>query len=240
MTDILLISTAKYYQFVDQMTASIKKHIKFPHRIILLTDQVNGREDCTEYYIKHEPFPYITLFRYHYFLQLKDYSEHILYVDVDARFVEDVTEEILGDLIAVRHCGFYFANRFPHEENPRSPLYGYRFNRYYGGGLQGGSREEYLKACKWCMDKINEALDSGLVPETSFQRYTHNKNVALRHHDETAWNCYLSGNEPTVELSPEYHFPETTEYFRINCWEGNVPWKPKLLLLDKNHEEIRS
>lgn len=240
MTDILLIATAKYIQFVDQMLASIKKHIKFPHRVILLTDQVNGREDCTEYYIAHEPFPYITLFRYHYFTQIKDLSEYVFYVDVDARFVADVGEEILGDLVAVRHCGFYFARYFPHEENPRSPLYGYKFKRYYGGGLVGGKREEFLKMGAWCVEKIDEALDLGLVPETTSQRYSHNKDVALRHHDETCLNSYLSFNPPTLELSPEFHFPENFEYFRVNCWRGQVPWEPKLLLLEKNHEEIRS
>lgn len=239
MTDFLLIATNKYYQFVDQMIASIKKHIKFPNRIILLTDNITGREDCVEYYIQHEPFPYITLFRYHYFNQLKDYSDRIFYVDVDARFVADVGEEILSDFVAVRHCGFYFKDVFPQEENPASPLYDFKFTKYYGGGFQGGSRDTFLAMSKWCEAQINEALDRGLVPETSSQRYAHNKQVAMRHHDETAMNCYLSIHPPTLELTPEYHYPENDGYFVEHCWNGQRPWKPKLLLLDKNHEEIR-
>ena len=241
MIDIFLIVTRKYHQFAPEMIASIKKHFKIPYRLIIFTDEPKY-PDHTEVIIKHEPFPYITLFRYHYFTQVRDLikNPYVFYVDIDAKFVQDVGEEILGDLVAVRHCGFFFAKMFPHEENPLSPLYNYRFTKYYGGGFQGGKAENYFKMAEWCKEKIDHALDLGLQPETEAQKYSWNKRVALRHHDETAMNAYLSFNPPTLELTPDFHYPQNFEWFRLNCWEGNMPFTPKLLLLDKDHHEVRS
>lgn len=236
--DILLIATAKYKVFIPQMLESIAQHIKFPYRTVLFTDEIQNQATI-EFEIKHEPFPYCSLFRYHYFNQVAiDLTgDYLLYVDIDAKFVADVGEEILGDLVGTLHCGYVFKKEFPEETNKNSVIYGYKFKKYYGGGIQLGKRENYLSASKWCETKINEDLDKGIL---------------ARVHDESYWNAYLSINPPTKELSPSFHFPEqcyispmSTEWEQernhfINCWQGSIPFDPKLVLLKKEHEKIRS
>lgn len=234
--DILLIATHRYKQFIPQMLDSIDKHIKFPARTVLFTDEARGLADM-EFEIEHEPFPYCSLFRYHYFNQVAQdlTGDHLIYVDIDARFNADTGEEILGDLIAVRHCGYYFKNDLPQETNKESVFSKSRFSKYFGGGMQGGKRENYLAASKWMEEKINLDLDKGILP---------------RCHDETAWNAYLSVNPPTKELTPSYHFPEEVvnrkpewehdrNHFVNNCWNGSIPFEPKMILLKKEHEKIR-
>lgn len=249
MIDILLIATKNYHQFVPQMLDSLAKHLKIPYNVILFTDEPKY-DNIQQVEIGHAPYPYITLFRYHYFLSVQELmtGTYQLYIDIDARFVQDIGEEILGDLIAVRHCGFYFSDLFPQEENPKSPLFKYKFTKYYGGGLQGGIKSEYLKAIEWCRNKIDECLDAGLLPETPQRTFRLDKNVALRHHDETVWNCYLSQFPPTKELSPDFHFPQecyedreewkkSKEHF-IFRWQGKQPFSPKLILLKKDNLRI--
>lgn len=235
--DILLIATNKYRAFIPQMLESIAQHIKFPHRTVLFTDEIQNQATI-EFEIKHEPFPYCSLFRYHYFNQVAvDLTgDYLLYVDIDAKFVSDVGEEILGDLIAVQHCGYVFRTDFPQEKNKDSVCYPYKFKKYYGGGCQGGRRENFLSASRWMEEKINADLDRGILPI---------------HHDESVWNCYLSLGQPIKELSPSFHFPEqcyispmSTEWEQernhfINCWQGSIPFEPKLVLLKKEHEKIR-
>lgn len=236
MTDILLIATAKYKQFIPQMLDSINKHIKFPNRTVLFTDEANGLADL-EFEIKHEPFPYCSLFRYHYFNQVKEdlTGDHLIYVDIDARFNADTGEEILGDLVGTLHCGYYLRTDYPVETDKNSELYGLQFKKYYAGGMQLGKRESYLKASEWCEQMINLDLDKGIL---------------ARKHDETYWNAYLSLNPPSLELTSDYHFPQEVyerkpewEYNRnyfIEIWGNTIPFEPKLILLKKEHEKIRA
>lgn len=237
MTDILLIATNQYKQFVPQMLESIAKHIKFPHRTVLFTDNPTGQADL-EFKIDHEPFPYCSLFRYYYFNQVKKAltGDYLMYVDIDARFNADVGDEILGDLVGTLHCGYYFKSKFPEEKNKNSVIYGKKFSRYYAGGMQLGKRENYLLAANWCMEKTNIDLENG---------------VLSIHHDETYWNAYLSINPPTKVLTPSYHFPEevlsdrpewksSKDHFINNCWNGSIPFEPKLILLKKEHEKVRA
>ena len=48
-------------------------------------------------------------------------------------------------------------------------------------------------------------------------------------HHESHLNRYFIDNPPTIMLSPEYCYPEN--------WD--IPFKKRLLALDKNHEECR-
>lgn len=235
--DILLIATNKYKHFIPQMLESISKYIKFPHRTVLFTDEITGQADL-EFEIEHEVFPYCSLFRYHYFNSVKEdlAGDYLMYVDIDARFNAEVGEEILSDLTAVRHCGFWFKKNLPQETNKQSAFYGYMFEKYYGGGLNLASREMFFKLCDWAIERINRDLDKGILPI---------------HNDETAWNAFLTLNKPTIELSPDFHFPQEVcerkpeweaarDWFVNNCWNGQVPFEPKLILLKKEHEKIRA
>lgn len=225
----LLIATAKYNQYVTQCTESIKKY--FPNAIIYLFSDREG-----QFKIKHEPFPYVTLYRFHYFLKAEKHivGDYLYFMDIDSRFVD--YPEIKGDLVGVRHCGFYFKDLFPQEKNINSVFANYKFRKYYGGGFFGGNREEFWKLCRWCESGITTDVGHDIIPV---------------HNDETAMNAYFSIHPPTLELTPEYHYPEECQsdkpewqadknHFINNCWNGGNPFSPKILLLKKNHEEVRS
>ena len=58
-------------------------------------------------------------------------------------------------------------------------------------------------------------------------------------HDESVINRYLATNRPTRVLSPSYHFPESNQSI-YQSWGGKDKFPCKILLLDKDHKEIRS
>lgn len=216
----LLIATGKYSQFVTQCTDSIKKY--FPQSQIYLF----GDTDEAQFKIKNLGFPYVTLYRFHYFnlAEKNIVGDYIYYMDIDARFVD--MPDIKGDLVGVRHCGYYFdSTHIPMETNPHSVFYPYRFAKYYGGGFIGGNRKEFFKLSHWCEEEINKDAANKIIP---------------RHNDETALNAYFSIHKPTLELTPDYHYPQNDDYFSERCWNGEKPFTPRILLLDKNHEEVRS
>lgn len=220
----LLIATNKYIQYVDQCVNSIKKYV--PDALIYTFSDSHPE---TDFKIEHQPWPYITLHRFHYFLKVKDLiiGDKIFYVDVDAKFVSKPTEAIKGgNLIATRHCGYWFegSKDLPNETNRGSVFFQYKFQKYYGGGFFGGSREEFFKLCEWCKMGIDADLNNGIIP---------------RHNDETAMNAYFSINPPTTELTPSYHYPGDSEYMKKEVWKGR-DMKPVLWLLEKNHEIVRA
>lgn len=217
----LLIATGNYKQYIQQCTESIKKFI--PGALIYLFSDT----DEGDFKISHQQWPYVTLYRFHYFLKVKDLiiGDHIYFMDIDAHFV--AKPEIKGNLVAVRHCGYYFkdtAKDIPMETNMRSVFYNYPFKKYFGGGFFGGSREEFFELCEWCKRAIDADLNNGIIP---------------RHNDETAMNSYFSIHPPTLELTPSYHYPAENSYIKIEKWKGR-DFEPVLVLLEKNHELIRA
>lgn len=228
----LLIATGKYNQYVRQCTESIRKY--FPNAIIYLFSDNGGN-----FSIKHEKWPYVTLYRFHYFNSVEKniIGEHIYFMDIDARFVD--YPDIQGDLVGTRHCGYYFeteSKNLPQERNIKSVFANYTFQKYYGGGFFGGNREEFFKLSKWCEAGISKDVHNEVIPV---------------HNDETALNSYFSIKPPTLELDPSYHYPEEAQsdkpeweqdknHFIQNCWKGQNPFKPRILLLKKNHQEVRA
>lgn len=224
----VLIATAKYNQYVKQCTDSIKKYC--PNAIIYLFSDRDG-----QFKIDHQQWPLVTLYRFRYFLAVKNHivGDHIYFMDIDSRFVD--YPNIEGDLVGVRHCGYYFKDQCPQETNARSVFSNYRFTKYYGGGFFGGNRDEFFRLCEWC--------DAGITTDLS-------RNIIPVHNDETAMNAYFTLKPPTLELTPEYHYPEECQsdnpewqesknYFINNCW-GGQNFNPKILLLKKKHEEVRA
>lgn len=217
----LLIATGKYNQFVKQCTDSIKKY--YPNSIIYLF----GDTLDAQFKIKNLGFPYVTLYRFNYFNLAEKHivGDYIYYMDIDARFVD--YPDIKGDLVGVRHCGYYFdSTHIPMETNEKSVFYGYQFDKYYGGGFIGGNRTEFFKLSHWCEQEINKDAANKIIP---------------RHNDETALNAYFAiRKKPTLELSPDYHYPQNDTYFSVRCWNNTMPFTPRILLLDKNHKEVRA
>jgi len=231
---ILTIATNKYIQFVEELYNNLAEHFLTDHELhcILFTDhEVETSDNVTVCKIDHEPWPMPTLKRYNYFMQMKDFIssfDYCFYFDVDMKLVEDVKEEVLGDLVATRHPGQSFMGimNCSYDRNPKSLAYipyG-EGNNYYAGGFNGGRTKNFLEMSEIIADRVNRDLENGVI--------------ALWH-DESHLNRYLVDNPPTVELDPSYCYPEAALKHPEN-WVVSQYCKPKILALDKNHNEIRS
>lgn len=221
---ILTIATNKYIQFVEKLFNNIHENFLNGHEIecLLFTDhEVETSDNIKVCKINHEPWPMPTLKRYNYFIQEKNFIskfDYCYYFDVDMAIIDKVGDEIFSDLVATLHPGqsFYDVMNFSYDRNPNCLAY-VPFGEgktYYAGGFNGGSTKEFLKMSKIIADRVNKDLENGII--------------ALWH-DESHLNRYLLDNKPTTILNPSYCYPES--------W--NLPFKRKLLALDKNHNEIR-
>jgi histo-blood group ABO system transferase len=132
------------------------------------------------------------------------------------RFVDAVGEEILSDRVATQHPYLYNTRGTP-ETNPKSLacISEAEQMQYFAGGFNGGSSEEFLKMSKTLSENIDRDFSN---------------NIIAIWHDESHMNRYFVDNPPTKILDPGYCYCELT----------NIPFKRRLLALQKNHNEIRS
>lgn len=230
---LICIATGKYFKYVQPFITSADKNFlngQFDVTYYIFTDKelsVSSNRKVVIIPIEHKAFPFASMDRFKHFANNADRfntEDYLYYCDVDSLFVNKVSEEILGDLVGVRHCG-YFNNPGPYETNTNSSLYinpaSYRY--YFGGGFSGGTREKYLELSRWCKDMLDKDVANGVIPVW---------------HDETAINRYFLDHEPSVILNPSYHYPQSNiEYYKKRWYPEN--FEPKILLLDKNHQEVR-
>jgi len=164
------------------------------------------------------------LMRYHAFVKAKDVlsaMDYLYYCDADMRFEGTVGEEVLGELVATKHPGFYdkpysfFSQSYEHR--PESAAYmppGYG-KAYYAGGFNGGRAGRFLEMSEQIKGWVDQDAAKGIVAVW---------------HDESHLQRYMTGNQPSVELSPAYCYQE----------ELNMPFERKLVALKKNHAEWRT
>lgn len=230
---LMFIATGKYDQFLQGIISSADNYFLTNQNVkyYIFTDkdvniQTNRKYEIIK--IEHKPFPFATLDRFKHFTNNSEKLEkedYLYYCDVDSLFKESINEEILGNLVSVQHCGYYKQNNAPFETNINSKAFVSPEKRikYFGGGFSGGKSSSYLKLAKICYDAIEEDLS---------------KNIIAIWHDESHINKYFSENIPEIILSPEFHYPQSNiDYYRKK-W-GNENFTAKILLLDKNHSEIR-
>lgn len=224
---ILNVATGKYINFVEQLHNDIREKFMINHDVsfFLFTDNEDKEfpDDVSKYYVERKGFPGDTLYRYHYFLlakeKLKEY-DFLFYLDVDMKILKEIGEEVVGDMVACLHPGFYKQNNGTFERRNQSKAFlpANVTYPYFCGGVQGGKPEHYLKACMQIKDAIDED--------------DKNQIMAIWH-DESHWNAYLHINRPQLKaLNPTYcyyPFPWMKQYEKY----------AKIQALDKNHEEIR-
>ena len=230
---ILNIATNKYFQFVEQLLNSVEENFLNGHEISALIFTNHEIEESSDNVkisqIEHEPWPIPTLKRYHYFLKESEYIkqfDYCFYLDVDMRIENKVGDEILSDLVATQHPGFWYKtiDEFSYERRPESTAY-IPFGQgkmYYAGGFNGGTPERFLKMSEHIVNNVEEDFKRGLVAVW---------------HDESHMNRYLVDNPPTLELTPSYCYPEAV---RFNPTGWNVPFDPKIVALEKNYNEVRT
>jgi len=225
---LLTLATNRYTDFVDKLYQSADDYFckNYDVTYFLFTNKTDFQPKtdrcCKILEIQHEPWPNITLKRYHSFCKYQQELskiDYLYYCDADMLFVDGVGDEILSSRVVTLHPGFYDKPRqhFTYENRPSSRAYipPHSGKRYYAGGFNGGSSSEFLKMSQHIMNNVNLDLT---------------KNIIARWHDESHLNHYYNiVNKPTLELSPSYCYPES--------W--NIPFEKKLLALDKNHKEYQ-
>lgn len=233
MNSLLIIATNKYIDFLPALVKSVDEYFLQDTVIHIFTDKKQDvsamfpfRDDIRLHKIDHKPWPYATLYRFHFFQQYmsKIEGEYVYYVDADTRFVSPVDTDIIEDRVAVQHCG-YVGRRGTYESNRHSVCYVApdEGTTYYGGGFWGFAYDEFAKFVNKAVYMVNKDAKNGIIAV---------------YHDESVINRYLIDNPPTRILSPSYHFPENHPYI-YSLWGDATKYKPILLLLDKNHDEIR-
>lgn len=231
---LILIATSKYTQYIQGMVASADKYFLNDKDVAyyLLTDQkdieIASNRPIIRIPIKHKPFPYASMDRYKHITRNADMfvqEDYLYYVDVDCLFVDKIDDAIISDLVGVRHCGF-LGGGAPFETNPQSMAYVEPSKQkfYYGGGFDGGKRDNYLEMAKWCHEALEKDLSNNIIPIW---------------HDESIKNRYFSEHPPTLNLSPSYHYPDNDIERYKSKWRP-YDFQPKILLLSKNHSEVRS
>jgi histo-blood group ABO system transferase len=224
---LLIVATGKYVKYFNGLAQSANDYF-LPDcdvDIAIFSDQEISRWGVNK--VEHNPWPSSTLNRFHFFKQyeseLQGY-DYLFYIDVDTLFTAPVTSEILSDRTAVQHCGFVSV-RGSYETNHKSTSYvsPNEGTHYFGGGFWGFSNTEFWKFINKAIEMIDTDKANGIIPV---------------HNDESVLNRYLIDNKPTLILSPSYHYPQSELLYYKKIW-GGVDYECKILLLDKNHEEVR-
>jgi histo-blood group ABO system transferase len=226
---LLIIATNKYTRFLQPIidSADIFFLNGFDVTYFIFTNQkidIKSNRNIKSINVEHKEWPWMTLGRYKIFAD--SYEElskmdYLFYTDADMKFVNHVGEEILSDRVGTLHPGFFHnpsSSNVALEKRPESLAYlpTNTIKNYYAGGFNGGTSKEFLKMSQTISKNIEIDLEK--------------HNIIAEWHDESHMNRYFYENNPTLELSPSYCYPES--------W--NLPFDKKLLALDKNHNEIRN
>lgn len=235
--NICIVATAKYIKFLPKLIDSIQQywmtdlptdlHI-FTNRIKdcdLLLSQTDFTCGSIQYHeVEHGVWPAATLYRFHFFKKYIDKltGHYIFYIDSDTIITAPITKDILSPRTVVQHCGYVNGGgTFETRKESRSYTPMSLRKTYYGGGFWGLDRINFAQFINIAVDMINEDLGNGIMPIW---------------HDESVLNAYMASAEPTKVLSPSYHYPEQNPRIWAS-WPEQYPCK--ILLLNKNHKEIR-
>jgi histo-blood group ABO system transferase len=224
----IVIATNKYIEFVQPLLASSMRYFLPKHETTMfLFTNTKGIPGAVTIEQEHYPWPGMTLRRYEIFWNNRDIlknMDYLYYTDVDMLFVGSVGDEILGDLTATIHPGYYNTSPhlLPYEKNPRSTAYvrSSERHRYFAGGFNGGKRDNYLDMAKTIYSNIQKDFEHGYVAIW---------------HDESHLNRYFIDHPPGVVLDPSYCFPKDAVWARENPYKTTM----KLCPLEKNHKEYQ-
>jgi hypothetical protein len=202
---ILTIATNNYKDFLNPLIESIQdKFLPLNKKDIFVfadKDTVSDKYSNVIFnQIQHEPWPFITLKRFHYFEKvLKDLTNYdmVIYFDCDLEVIQNINEFPVCDLFGVMHPGIYaYGKMWDIETNPKSTAYILPENEgiYHQGCFWGGSSNEVCKMISELKNNTQIDLDN---------------NIVAKWHDESHLNYYLFDNkDKVVTISSSYCYPE--------------------------------
>jgi len=217
MKNILLnvIATNKYVHFLDGIIESSTSFLFNESSLTILVHTNMDISNIQDRYSKnkvnvirnpidHEPWPFTTLKRFHYFLSAEDIMkgyDYSFYIDVDSLFSGKISESILpvDGMIGTIHPCLFDGPGTP-DRNPNSTAFipiGSN-NRYFCGGFFGGSTDAFLETSRRIKSNIERDLENS---------------VMAIWHDESHLNKYFFENPPAVVL--DNHFAAAEEQIHI-------------------------
>jgi histo-blood group ABO system transferase len=238
---IFIIATGNYIYYFEKLLESIESKflIRYKKIYIITTDNEEYMENiCKKNNVRYKidiiykkGFPLDTLYRYKYLLhhgvEIELLCDVIYYLDVDMLICENIDEEILPNkqypYIGTKHPGFAYCgnpNGAP-ETNILSTAYinpnDYK-KCYIAGGFNGGLTHYFIQMAEYIDNNIN--IDKS-------------KDIMAEWHDESHLNKFFIDNYNKFKiLSSDYCYPEN--YYM------SIPGTPKILALDKKHDNIRN
>lgn len=203
-----IIATGKYERYLKSiMDSAIENFLSDTDlKIVIYTDSKkilnSGNPGIIPVKIDHEPWPFPTLKRFHYFNLALDHvekSDYSFYVDVDSLFRKKIDLDFLElkkfpGLIGTLHPGYY-GNQGTPERRPQSTAYipENSSNLYYCGGFFGGSSKNFIHL----LETIRYNIDLDL-----------SKNIIAIWHDESHLNKYFLNYPPIKSLGEGFSAPE--------------------------------
>ena len=248
---LMTMATGRYIELLDALLDSARRYFfsGAPVTTFVFTDAPQVAAGATLLPIEHEPWPMVTLKRFHYFTryaQALSAMDYLFYIDADMRFVAPCAEEILPSagegLVAVQHPDFYRGHRG----------IGSRFFDALSGGRWSSrplphrtlpfERDPRSRAC--IPDERHRVYYYGAFNGGESAAYLSmaaslrdavdddlSRGVIAVWHDESHLNAYLCGRSPKV-LTPIYAYPQSG-YPHLRHL------KPVILALDKDHAYFR-
>jgi histo-blood group ABO system transferase len=230
---LLNIATNRYLEFVDGLYDSANKFFlskgAFELHYFLFTNLPGGvnRDDVNVIYQEHYPWPGMTLRRYEIFCKNStklSEMDYLYYCDIDMIFEGYIGDEIIGDSVATLHPGYWNAplHILSYERSPISRAYVApgEGQRYFAGGFNGGTSENFLR-----------------MSETIYKNIVEDKKIGYTAvwHDESHMNRYFIDHPPSVILDPSYCFPKDA------VWAKEHPFRAtkKLCALEKDHSQFQ-
>lgn len=226
---ICFIGTNQYSEFFNLYYPACEKFL-FPNvekKYLVFTDQVDNpifnRERVTVSKIKHEPWPFITLWRFKFikeaFSKLED-ADYCLFLDADLIPQSEISlEDVFSsgkDLVGVQHPGF-IGKIGPFETRPQSTagVLGLKLDlkTYCQGCLWGGTKEAFKEMVFELTERVEKDLSNDIIAAW---------------HDESQMNKYFAERREKVHvLHAGYATPETEGYAHLisecKCLHLNKP-----------------
>jgi hypothetical protein len=218
---LLYICTGQYKVFWNEFykTAEEKFLLEYDKHYYIFTDDISYFQISDHIHVNkidNLPWPLITLFRFRYFLSIRNELEqmdYLMFSNSNLVFVKEIKpDDILPrdekneKLFVTTHPGYELMSIWnaPFERNKKSTAYvPYNLGKKYViGALNGGKTDAFLK--------MAETLNNNITIDLK-------KNYIARWHDESHLNCYIIKEENYRLLPPSYCYPygQKVDYEKI-------------------------
>lgn len=255
---ILYICTGPYVvfwkDFFDTFEEKFLSDVEKYYYVFTDAEEIYMEEDCDRvkrYPLSPQPWPLVTLLRFHTFLSIREELEkrdYLMFSNANIVCDEIVTcEEFLpredqGEVMAfTKHPGYCHVpiHMAPLDRNKNSLAYvPYNCGEdYVIGAMFNGTSKAFLEMSELMMNRINDDLK---------------RNVIARWHDESHINRYIVGRKDCRILSPSYCYPvgidlpvekkisavEKQSKFDVRGFKGQAPIAAKKSTKQKVIEKV--